>query len=193
MIIVKLIGGLGNQLFQYAAGRHLAQLHQTQLLLDTSFLSLDAKGAYTQRKFELNVFDLPVKIANEAELSVFKTKKDSALFRTVQRKLPILFSTIYVAESSFNYHKEFLSYPKNTYLDGFWQSELYFKASESIIRNDLTFNDNLNEENKQWLKKIEISAHLEKNLFVRRRSRLFEKLFGIVICTKPPDQASRLA
>ncbi len=36
MVIVNVIGGLGNQLFQYAAGRRLALKHNTELLLDSS-------------------------------------------------------------------------------------------------------------------------------------------------------------
>ena len=33
LIIVKLNGGLGNQLFQYELGRHLAEINKTELIL----------------------------------------------------------------------------------------------------------------------------------------------------------------
>jgi hypothetical protein len=38
MIISKIYGGLGNQLFQYAFGRHLSIKNNTELKLDTSAL-----------------------------------------------------------------------------------------------------------------------------------------------------------
>ena len=65
MIIVKLIGGLGNQMFQYAAGRNLAFIHQTDLLVDTSFLEKNPNGAYTKRELELSVFNLELKVATK--------------------------------------------------------------------------------------------------------------------------------
>ena len=52
MIIVKLSGGLGNQMFQYAAGRCLSEIHGVELLLDLSFLNQNPAGAYTKREFE---------------------------------------------------------------------------------------------------------------------------------------------
>ena len=52
MICVRLDGGLGNQLFQYAAGRALAIRHNTGLLLDTFALNSSARGV-TARSLEL--------------------------------------------------------------------------------------------------------------------------------------------
>ncbi len=170
MIIVKLIGGLGNQMFQYAAGRYLAHLHKTELLIDTGYLEKDPDGAYTQRKLELNVFNVELKIAKKADIERFKIESSNKYSRTLQRKLPILFKNLYIAESGSAYHKEFLSYPENTYLDGFWQSENYFKPIESILVNDFVLKDPLNKENKDWLKKIEncesVSVHIRRGDYI---------------------------
>src|SRR5512144_2583022 len=46
MIIVKLSGGLGNQMFQYAAGRRLALVRSTTLKLDLSFFAGNAARSY---------------------------------------------------------------------------------------------------------------------------------------------------
>jgi hypothetical protein len=170
MIIVKLIGGLGNQMFQYAAGRYLAWLHKTELLMDTSYLDKEPNGAYTKRKLELDVFNIDLKMATKAEVERFKIESSTKYSRTFQRKLPILFTNLYVAESGTAYHKEFLSYPKNTYLDGFWQSESYFKPIESVLVNDFVLKDPLNRENKDWLKKMEncesVSLHVRRGDYV---------------------------
>jgi hypothetical protein len=170
MIIVKLIGGLGNQMFQYAAGRYLAWLHKTELFMDTSYLEKDPAGAYTKRRLELDVFNIGLKLATKTDVDRFKTGNSNTYSRTLQRKLPILFTNLYVAESGTAYHKEFLSYPANTYLDGFWQSEHYFKPIESILVNDFVLKDPLNRENKDWLKQIEntesVSLHVRRGDYV---------------------------
>ena len=92
----------------------------------------------------------------------------------MQRKLPILFSTLYVSESGFAYHKEFMSYPKNTYMEGFWQSEKYFKDIESTIKSDFTFNENLNAENTKWKDKINavnsVSIHVRRGDYVSNKN-----------------------
>ena len=75
MIVVKLIGGLGNQMFQYAAGLSLANKKNTDLLLDTSFLNEDSKGAYTKRHFELDKFSIKEKIADKFILQQFNFKR----------------------------------------------------------------------------------------------------------------------
>ena len=59
MIISRLRGGLGNQMFQYALGRHLSIINRTNLLLDDSFLS--EPGIASQREYELGVFNINAK------------------------------------------------------------------------------------------------------------------------------------
>jgi hypothetical protein len=170
MIIVKLIGGLGNQLFQYAAGKYLAHFHQTELLVDTSYLDQDPNGSYTKRNLELLVFNLDLKIASKNDIKKFNIESSNKYSRTIQRYLPFLFSNLYAAESGIKYQKQFVHYPKNTYLDGFWQSESYFKPIESILLKEFTPKGNLNLENKNWLNKIStcqsISMHIRRGDYV---------------------------
>jgi hypothetical protein len=170
MIIVKLIGGLGNQLFQYAAGRYLSHVHQTDLLLDTSFLNINPDGAYTKRNLELGVFNIDLKIATEADIKKFRIKQSNKISREFQRTLPILYTNLYAAESGVLYQKQFLNFPKNTYLDGFWQCEKYFKSIESVLVNELKPRIPLNEANKYWLTKIQscesVSIHVRRGDYV---------------------------
>ena len=63
MVIVKLLGGLGNQMFQYAAGKALAtRLHAT-LKMDISHYQNDEL-----RKYALDCFELKTKFATQTEL-----------------------------------------------------------------------------------------------------------------------------
>ena len=59
MIIVKLKGGLGNQMFQYALGRRLSLERGVPLKLDLSWYLGNEK-----RKYELGEFNIPLKIWN---------------------------------------------------------------------------------------------------------------------------------
>lgn len=174
MIIVKLIGGLGNQLFQYAAGRYLGHLHQTELFVDTSYLDKNPNGAYTKRDLELSVFNLDLKIASKSDIEKFNIVGSNKYSRTIQRYLPFLFSNLYAAESGIQYQNQFLNYPKNTYLDGFWQSESYFKPIESILLKEFTPKGNLNSENKNWLNKIStcqsVSMHIRRGDYVLNKT-----------------------
>ena len=72
MIKVALNGGLGNQMFQYAAGRALAIKNNTGLCLDVIplYSKLQLLNVATYRKFELNVFS----IESEKNDMIFKNK-----------------------------------------------------------------------------------------------------------------------
>ncbi len=55
MIVVKLIGGLGNQMFQYALGRHLALKNNTELKLDITGFEEYKLHAYSLRDSKRNI------------------------------------------------------------------------------------------------------------------------------------------
>ena len=93
MIVTKLIGGLGNQMFQYAAGHSLATIKNTDLFLDTSFLNEDAKGAYTKRHFELDKFNITEKIADNSVLQQFNFNENPMLIK-LKKLSPNLFNKL---------------------------------------------------------------------------------------------------
>ena len=74
MIIVKLIGGLGNQLFQYALGRNLAQKNNTELKLDISGFE-----EYKLHKYGLHHFNIEENIATTKEIQCLKPRKRQIL------------------------------------------------------------------------------------------------------------------
>ncbi len=63
MVISHIIGGLGNQMFQYAIGRVIAEEQQ-----ETLFLDIEEFDQYDLRNFELEVFNLIYKIARYCQL-----------------------------------------------------------------------------------------------------------------------------
>lgn len=174
MIIAKLIGGLGNQMFQYAAGRSLAHIRNTTLKLDTSFLETDPGGAYTKREFELSVFNFAPSLASTAEIAPFKKIADNRYRRALYRRFPSLFSKAYISENSALFQPAFFNFPANTYLDGFWQSEKYFKGIKEILYHDLTFKTPPEGLNLDLYKKIKttnaVSLHVRRGDYVTHQN-----------------------
>lgn len=136
MVITHLIGGLGNQMFQYAAGRRLAHIHKTELKLD-----IQEFEKYTLRKYALGVFNIKENFATVEEIVRLKVRKKISLPRRIISKI---FKTwysprlTYAKENYFHFEPIILKAPDNVYLKGYWQSEKYFKDIEEIIRKEFT-------------------------------------------------------
>jgi len=173
MIIVKLMGGLGNQMFQYAAGCCLAHLHKTELKLDLSYLEADPANKYTKRHYALDVFNIHASMATEKDIKPFLPLYRNKYHSTLQRKLPILFSKIVANESGHAFMKEFYSFPKNTYLNGFWQSELYFQPIKEILLNDFSIKQEPDAANLALSEKMKstnaVSLHIRRGDYVENK------------------------
>jgi hypothetical protein len=169
MIVAKLIGGLGNQLFQYAAGRALAVHHGTDLLLDTSFLEQDPKGGYTKRNFELDAFNINARIASSNNLQQFPL--NGGRMQTKLKSLfPGLFNTLVFNESQQAFDPRFLKLPENTYLNGYWQDQRYFLPIREQLLKELALKDAPSEQYNLLLKKINdsnsVSIHVRRGDYV---------------------------
>jgi len=66
-VIVKLMGGLGNQMFQYAAAYRVAKRRGSTIIFDTNFLE-DRTTNVVHRDFDLSIFkNIKCEICNEPE------------------------------------------------------------------------------------------------------------------------------
>lgn len=140
MIIVKLMGGLGNQMFQYAAGRRLAHIHNVPLKLDLSWFS-NIEKVNTARRYELHIFNITADTASPAEVARFKKDRLSA-FPNVLKKIinaaNLLHNSKWIREKHYHFDPSILELPDNVYLEGFWQSEKYFSDIGGVIRKEFT-------------------------------------------------------
>lgn len=173
MIIVKLMGGLGNQMFQYAAGRRLAHQHNTQLKLDISFLKNRYVGC-THRVYELKYFKIRNSIATNIEVAKCTGIGPSLWLKILLKfrrvaDLITIHPNVY-SERHFHFDPEVLTAPDNVYLDGYWQSEKYFEEIENILRKDFSFHSPLVGKNIELSKLIKrtdsVSLHVRRGDYV---------------------------
>jgi hypothetical protein len=130
------LGGLGNQLFCYAAARRLALVNNAELAIDdvTGF-TRDNRYA---RQYMLDHFHIPVRKATPAERLEPLERYRRGIMKKLARKKPFG-ERSYLEQEGRDFDKRLLTLkPKGTiYLDGLWQSENYFKDIEQTIREDL--------------------------------------------------------
>jgi len=117
MIITKLQGGLGNQMFQYAIGRYLAEKNNTNLKLDLSFYNKQQKDL--QRHYSLGNFNIVENIADEEEIKKLKKYDWRKGKRNILHNLFFADKSIFIKEKQFNFNEDILKASNNVYLDGY--------------------------------------------------------------------------
>lgn len=155
MIITQLLGGMGNQMFQYAVGRHLALKNAHLLKLDTSVL-LDWKPGrhFVNRDFDLDIFNIKPLIANRKDIANYSpqlmTKRGKIVYH-LRKKLGLV---NIVRETYFTFNSEILELKGDQYLTGLWQSYKYFVDIRDIIREDFTITMPMDKHSLQMLNEI---------------------------------------
>ena len=179
MVIVRLMGGLGNQMFQYAAGRAVAHRNRTPLKLDISAFEQDPL-----RSYRLHHFNIVESIATPDEVAHL-TKRGSGIWKRISRRverylLPPYRRSVF-AQRFDHFDPDILRLRGNVYLAGYWQSEKYFKDIEHIIRQDFTFRHTADPENQRLARIIantnSVSLHIRRGDYVSN-PRFFRK-FGV--------------
>ena len=136
MIIVKLKGGLGNQFFQYAVARHIAELRRAVLKIDISFFK-----TYELHTYSIWPFNIQENFASPEEVAALTVQRQGIaerVIRRVLRKPPKLAPTYIREKELFQFDPDILNLPDGVYLDGSWQSEKYFADIEVIIHQEFT-------------------------------------------------------
>ena len=135
-IIPRILGGLGNQLFCYAAARRLALVSNAELVLDD--VSGFVRDHDYQRRYQLDHFNIPCRKATPAERLEPFSRVRRYLKRATSRRLPFKALT-YIHQEGIDFDPRLLTIkPCGTlYLEGYWQSEQYFKDVETAIRKEL--------------------------------------------------------
>lgn len=176
MIIVQLLGGLGNQMFQYALGKHLATLNNCELKLDLEEFTQDPL-----RNYHLNFFCLPQTFAKPSEINHLKfghnikpIAKIETFFNRVCRRLtgkkPIKKISYVIEKEMFKFNTKILGLRGHKYLEGYWQSEKYFSDIRKILLDNFTLKNEASTQNSSFLKQIRacnsVSLHVRRGDYI---------------------------
>lgn len=128
MVIVQLKGGIGNQLFQYALGKRIAMMQREQLFLDLSKFTKNSDRSYRLSKLQISASIAPTHLQH------------GYITKAANKNLPVwslLFPSNRISiieETTCNFEPSVLHIRGNCYLNGYWQSEKYFKPISQTIR-----------------------------------------------------------
>lgn len=162
MVAVELIGGLGNQMFQYATARALALSRNEKLFLDNHLFANYALHDYALHHFKIESSFL------DKDETVFEPLRfyDKARATLLQKKVYHTYE-----EKDLTYDKKiFESSHKNIFLKGYFQSENYFIRFKDRIRKDFEIISPLKKATIDMLKIIEsensVSLHIRRGDYV---------------------------
>ena len=151
MIVVRLKGGLGNQMFQYAAGRELQRRNGGELALDlTLLLDRYPRKNVVFRDYNLDIFPIQPRftllshLARHLPVPLLYMRGASALTRLQDWVGSQRYISVYVG-----FYAEVMEARGNIYLDGYWQSPKYFEGSEDVLRREFVVKQPLSPQGEQ--------------------------------------------
>lgn len=147
MIIGRIWGGLGNQLFQYAYFYTLTKENELNLMLDTSFYKDQNLRSYRLNLLKIEETNIISETKIPSKIKYLKKKWPNRLIRLFPMyRLNLIGGWKYYKEYKKKYMREFSSPSgNNVYLDGYWQTERYFKKYENEIRQQFSPNYKMDE------------------------------------------------
>ncbi len=129
------MGGLGNQMFQYALGRTLTYSSGLDLILNISWFN-----SCKERTYQLSQFNIPVITSPEAiDEDITSTKSLFTIMKRINKRIKKKSNYQKIYEESIPFNADILSSPDNSVLIGYWQSEKFFVNIEAVIRKDFRF------------------------------------------------------
>jgi hypothetical protein len=168
LIISLLNGGLGNQLFQYAAGRCLALFHRTDHVLDVSQYGDEVFLNQTPRNLDIVDFNISSRVAIDQDLA--KLRPSNFMLSKASRS----FKNKFIKKYYLDWHPEIFLAGNKLYLDGYFQCEKYFIDVFQELRNEFTLREEYLLSIANILSKIQsdqpsISIHIRRGDYVNNQ------------------------
>lgn len=137
MIITKIIGGLGNQIFQYAIARRIAHDVGQDFYLDTADFS------WYRRPYFLDRFNIQGKTLPESDAKKWRAHEGKHSWRRwLEERKPMVRRNYRLEPESiyYTFDENVLRLPPkgDLYLNGYWQHEKYFMPIREILLRDFT-------------------------------------------------------
>ena len=151
MIVTRILGGLGNQMFQYAMGRAMAHRIGTSLVLDTSWYDKGRPEGDACRSFGLDAFQIRAHVLPAVSGGIPEViepgKPCTFCLGSLPNKSDQADTTlIYLKQRRYPFDFHAMSASDGVYLDGFWQSEEHFNDVCDLIRSEFALSCPLSDE-----------------------------------------------
>ncbi len=172
LVVARIHGGLGTQMFQYALGRNLARCSGARLKLDLTWY--DGVHARTLRQYRLHHFHIQAEQATAAEIARAQgiggwPGVAGKVGRRINRLRPYVRRS-WVQEQGPQFDPHILQRLGTVYLDGYWQSEQYFAASADVLRQEFQLRNAPDAANAAMLRQIDatsaVSVHVRRGDYV---------------------------
>lgn len=170
MIITRLEGGLGNIMYQYALGRHLAHKNGAPLKFDVHSFESNPLGDYS---FALEAFGIDIRnnLATDKEIRWFKRFQRRPGRKWFLYNKLIADRSRYMQERQYNFDPDVLAVTDPAYLHGWWQTEHYFLPIRDLLLEDFTVRTPLSQRNKEVWDAMQstdsISIHIRRCDYVK--------------------------
>jgi hypothetical protein len=165
MKIIRFLGGLGNQMFQYACYKALDKKYP-DVKVDLNSFSFDT--AHNGYELE-DVFDLTMNKVSPFIGGIYDIKNRKWIYRKIRRVLSLK-KHHKTEQKDFTYDPSIFSDSKSRYYSGFWQNEGYFISIADEIRKDFEFRPLTDKQNASILDKIKqtnsVGVHIRRGDYV---------------------------
>jgi hypothetical protein len=166
-VIPRIRGGLGNQLFAYAAARRIALTNNAELRIDNiSGFKFDATY---QQKYQLDRFNIKAALASPQDRFEPFSRFRRYLKRWINQRIPFE-QRCYIQQRGNAFDPRLLDIKLrcDLHLEGYWQSEKYFQDIEDIIRADLNIQSPTDTQN------LHLSVHIRSCDAIALHVRFFD-------------------
>jgi hypothetical protein len=164
MVIVKITGGLGNQMFQYALGRAISIRRNEELVLDTMSYIKDKK-----RGFELDNYNVNYKSKNPFRGIIY-----DFIYKALNKQPIYRPKSILSEKKTFQFDKDVLS-ENAKYLVGYWQNPEYFDNIRRFLLKEFEYNGHISELQQNMIKKIKsensVAIHIRRGDYLETNNK----------------------
>lgn len=169
--IIEILGGLGNQMFQYALYLKFKKLGYNAKIDLSNLRNYKLHNGYELEK----IFKVKPEIATVDEIKKYSRYKKHTLFNKVLNKISLSKKSEFIERRSFTYDDDVFNIKDKIYFKGYWQNERYFQDIKTEIINCYKFPPFNNEQNVNVLNKIKntnsVSIHIRRGDYLKDNKR----------------------
>lgn len=171
-MIVRLSGGLGNQMFQYAFGRALSQKKGESLYLDDFSFNRDELRDYALENYSLKAQKLSFSRQVYYNIMFYYNRKFPFIPRGEEKYGMYYEKEVFCLDDGINVDAK--------YYDGCWQNEAYFSLCLTELREELTYRGKLSKEKEELVKKmnraISVAVHVRHGDYLNDNNKLIYEI-----------------